>query len=231
MTSKMTSKNTATLLKSELELHQVAWIILNAVERLKVGKGKLALFLKGSKSKDVQPIANEGLYGGLIWYDIPTITGFIEQLEAMFLIQRKNLPGHPYNYSILCLTDDGRFVLEEKKRISLQISKLVKPITIGDSEKETYSLFKNGKSIEEIGEERGLAISTIYEHFYRLVLNNYISNSEIVSEEKIKKILNACEKFSTKPKLKEVKEMLPEDISYGEIKCVLADAEKINWSE
>ena len=38
------------------DTYQIVWIILNAVKNLQCGVDKLALFLKGSKSKLVVPI-------------------------------------------------------------------------------------------------------------------------------------------------------------------------------
>src|SRR3989338_6797411 len=148
-------------LKSD-ELYQLVWIILNAVKHLKVGKIKLAQFLKGSKSKEVNPIADEAVYGGLMWHDIATITGFIEQLGVIGLIHKKMLSGNPYDYSVFELTEAGRKVLEEKRQIPLQVIKQEKPITIGESEKETLKLIQDGKAVSEIAKERNLTESTIY---------------------------------------------------------------------
>src|SRR3989344_1757271 len=145
---------------------QIVWIILNAVKDLKVGKHKLAQFLKGSKAKDVANLSSQQGYGGLLWYDIATIIGFIEQLEQMGFIKRVRLTIDDY-YSALELTEAGKKVLEEKIKVELQIIKRDKPIVIGTSEKATFGLFKAGKSTEEISKERNLAISTIYEHLYR----------------------------------------------------------------
>ena len=60
------------------ETFQITRIILNAVSNLQTGVDKLALFLKGSKSKLVIPIESKQLFGGLMWHDIPTIKGFIK---------------------------------------------------------------------------------------------------------------------------------------------------------
>lgn len=199
---------------------QIVWIILNAARNTKIGKYKLAEFLKGSKAKDVANLSNQQGYGGLLWYDIPTIISFIEQLEEMDLLRR--LTFHDY-YSALELAEAGKKVLEEKIRIELQIIKKEKPLNIGDSEKITLKLFKEGKNIEEIAKERGLVISTIYDHLYKLVANGYLSSSEFIPEIIIKQILEAKNKLPNAAKLKEIKEMLPEDITYNEIRCVLAE--------
>lgn len=207
--------------KSESELYQVTWIILNAVEHLQVGKIKLAQFLKGSKSKVVKPISKEVVYGGLMWYDTPTITGFIEQLETIGLIYKKAISGSPYDYSVFELTEAGKKVLEEKKEIALQVIKEKKPITVGESEEETLKLIREGKNILQIARERNLVESTIYTHCFRLIVNTHISCSNIISEEKILKVNSVADSLAN-PSVKAVKELLPE-ISYEEIRCVLAE--------
>lgn len=163
------------------ETYQITWIILNAVKELKVGKHKLAEFLKGSNAKDIAHLSNQQGYGGLLWCDIATIIGFIEQLEQMRLILRKKEAIDDY-YSTLELAEAGEKVLNEKMKIELQIIKREKPIAVGQTEKMTYELFKEGKTIEEIAKTRNLAVSTIYDHLYRLVANSYLSSSDFVPE-------------------------------------------------
>jgi len=201
---------------------KIVWIILNAVKSLKVGKYKLAEFLKGSKAKDIAHFSSQQGYGGLLWYDIPTIMGFIEQLEQMGFINRIRTTIDNY-YSVLELTEAGEKVLNEKINIELQIIKKEKSVVVGVSEKATFDLFRAGKTIEEISKERGLVISTIYDHLYRLVANNYLSSSEFIPENIIKQVLDAKAKSLNTPRLKDLKEILPEEITYNEIKCVLAD--------
>ena len=201
---------------------KIVWIILHATKDLKVGKHKLAEFLKGSKAKDVASLSSQQGYGGLLWCDISTIIGFIEQLEQMGLITRIKQAINDH-YSILELTDAGEKVLKEKIKIQLQTINQEKRIMVGDSEKATFDLLKDGKTIDEIAKSRGLAISTIYDHLYRLVANNYLSSSEFVPENIIKQILEAKSKVPNATKLKEIKELLPESITYNEIRCVLAD--------
>ena len=214
------------MIKAKEDTSQVTWIILNAVNNMESGVDKLALFLKGSKSKLVVPIESKQLFGGLMWHDIPTIKGFIKQLIVMELIRRKTVHGYAYSYPILELTEAGKKVLNEKIKIELQIIKEQKPITVGESEEKTFELFNQGKNGEEIAKERNLAVSTIYTHFYKLIVNNFLSSSDVVPDEKIKQISEAYNQFKNEPKLKELKELLPEEISYEQIRCVLADMKK-----
>ncbi|MDP2749953.1 MAG: helix-turn-helix domain-containing protein [Nanoarchaeota archaeon] len=211
--------------KTQPESNQVAWIILKTVKHLKVGKYKLAQFLKGSKSKEIYQTTNEVGYGGLMWYDIPTIIGFIEQLEAIGLVHRKEISGSFSGYSIFEVTEAGEKVLHDKTPIALQIIKEKKPIYVGGSEKETLRLLREGKTACEIAKERNLAESTIYTHFFRLIATGGLSSNEVVAEEKIKQVLAAADAFDKIPSVKEVKERLPE-ASYDEIRCVLADVKR-----
>ena len=213
--------------KGIVQLYNETWIILNAVKDTKIGKHKLAEFLKGSKAKDVANLSSQQGYGGLLWHDISTIIEFIEQLEQMGFIKRVRLTIDDY-YSALELTEAGKKVLEEKIKIELQIIKKEKPLTVGDSEQSTLSLFKSGKNIEEIAKVRNLATSTIYDHLYRLVANGYLSSSKFIPENIINQILEAKTKLPNALKLKEIKDMLPESITYNEIRCVLADKRMIN---
>ena len=205
----------------ESEMHQVTWNILNVVKHLSTGKLKLASFLKGSKSKLVAPIAGAGLYGGLMWYDIPTIEGFIDQLEDIGMIHRKIMQTDKYDYPVLELSESGRKVLEEQIPVLLQVRKRVKPITVGDSEKKTFELLRQGKNVSDIARERSLAESTIYQHFFRLIVNKYILSSDVLSQGTVIRVAAAATKFRDTPSVSQIKELLPE-ISYEEIRCALA---------
>lgn len=183
---------------------QIVWIILNAVKNIKAGKYKLAEFLKGSRAKDAAHLSSQQGYGGLLWHDITTIIGFIEQLEQMGFITRIKTAIDDY-YSILELTDAGKKVIEQKIDVPLQIIKKEKPITVGETEKATLKMFKEGKNIEEISKERNLAMSTIHDHLYRLVANGYLSSSEFIPEDIIKQVIEAKIELKKEFKLKEMK--------------------------
>ena len=210
---------------SSEESSQVAWIILRAVKALHTGKYRLAAFLKGSKSKEVSSIIDQRLYGGLLWHTIPTIMHLIDQLRQQQLIQYVFVSAYGYRYPVLELTAAGQQALDEKKPVSLDLRKVIEPIVIGASEQKTLALHQQGKSIQEIAQERNLAASTIYTHFYRLIAHDYLSSAEIIPADCLRKIRDTASMFSHSPKLKEIKEKLP-DISYEKIRCVLADITK-----
>ncbi|MBI5858318.1 MAG: helix-turn-helix domain-containing protein [Sphingobacteriales bacterium] len=91
----------------------------------------------------------------------------------------------------------------------------------GDSYAETFGLYKEGKTIADIAKERNLAISTIEGHLCKFIRNGDISIHEVVSQEKFVLIDAALKDFdgtSTTP----VKQKLPPEITFGEIKMVMA---------
>jgi hypothetical protein len=89
-----------------------------------------------------------------------------------------------------------------------------------DTKMLSFTLFKSGKNIEEIALERNLTIGTIETHLIYFIENNQIDISEILSAEKIKIISSAANKVDIKNS-KSIKDIVPEDISYGEIRMVL----------
>ncbi|MFH1276733.1 MAG: helix-turn-helix domain-containing protein [Candidatus Woesearchaeota archaeon] len=204
---------------------QVASLILNAVHHAKTGKERLVDFLRGSHSQLVKKneMDRKTGYGALFWHDKNTISGFIEQLLEIGLIERFNVNTGYYSYPILILTDAGKKALEDKIEIPLLIRKIVKPITIGDTERETFSLFTKGCKPDEIARRRDLAVSTIFGHIHKLIAMGKINAKQCISEEVIKKVLQAKQQVKDKSSLKEFKLILPEEITYEEIRAVLAD--------
>lgn len=65
-----------------------------------------------------------------------------------------------------------------------------KPKTKGDSARETLQLFESGKKIEEIAQERSLAISTIAGHLAQFVLNGTLDLYRFVSPKQYEKAID-----------------------------------------
>ncbi len=87
---------------------------------------------------------------------------------------------------------------------------------------ETYRLLEQGLSIEEIAAKRQYSVQTIETHIAKLVSEGVpISILRWVNEEAEKLILEAIGRVGDK-KFKPIKEALPEDISYFQIRLVLA---------
>lgn len=90
---------------------------------------------------------------------------------------------------------------------------------VGESKQMTMDLFKKGKSIATIAEERGLAVGTIESHLIDFVKTGQLSVFELVPVEKVEKILplvQKAENFSATP----IKTELGDDVSYNDIRAV-----------
>jgi hypothetical protein len=90
----------------------------------------------------------------------------------------------------------------------------------------SFNLFKEGKSIAEIAKERNFTITTIEGHLASFVATGELDINNMVPAEKQILIKEAL-KIHGRENFKTLKENLPPDISYGEIRMVMA-AEKMD---
>lgn len=90
-----------------------------------------------------------------------------------------------------------------------------------DTKKASLDLFKQGMSIESIAEYRKLSPNTIETHLAYYVSKSELELSSLVPADKIELIEAAIKRYR-KSSLRQLKENLPEEISYGEIKMVVA---------
>ncbi len=91
---------------------------------------------------------------------------------------------------------------------------------------ETVQLFRQGKSIEEITNERNLVISTIESHFAKAITQNLIQIDEIMQIDEAKKIAEYFPKELNEVRLASIKEKAPENTTYGKLRMVLAWMQK-----
>jgi hypothetical protein len=91
----------------------------------------------------------------------------------------------------------------------------------GDTRQVTLDLFKKGHSPDQIAKTRGLTRSTIETHMASLIHQKELRIDELLSPELQKSIEQALS-ASQGNSLKEIKEMLGQEVSYGQIKIVLA---------
>jgi ATP-dependent DNA helicase RecQ len=94
-----------------------------------------------------------------------------------------------------------------------------------DTRRLSLSLFQKGKTVAEIAAERELTINTIESHLSYYVSAGELLIDDLVDIQKQKAIEKAAEMYGGNG-LKILKENLPEEISYGEIKLVLAALNK-----
>ncbi|MFS0673227.1 DNA helicase RecQ [Ornithinibacillus sp. 179-J 7C1 HS] len=92
----------------------------------------------------------------------------------------------------------------------------------GPSHLVSYKLFQSGKSIKDIAVIREMTTMTVENHLFKAFQEGYpIAWNIFFNEEEEATILAAREKTIEEPKLKPLKEALPEDYDYTKIKAVL----------
>jgi hypothetical protein len=104
---------------------------------------------------------------------------------------------------------------KEKKTESVEKKKKI------DTKAESFRLYKEGKSIDEIAKERSLTKQTIEGHLAHYVSIGEINIEELVSKEKISLIEPRVKEFNG-GSITTIKEKLGSKISFGEIRLVLA---------
>ncbi len=105
----------------------------------------------------------------------------------------------------------------KRERKTVRGTKKTKP----DTKSESFRLFNEGKSIEQIAGERNLAISTIESHLTHYVASGVIPVEKLISREKLSLIEAALEGYEGVGVMS-IKEKLGNDISFGEIRLVMA---------
>lgn len=87
---------------------------------------------------------------------------------------------------------------------------------------KTYELYISGHTINQIAEERGLAVSTVESHLSEYIANGQLNLEAVVSAEVIEEIKLYMRVHPEEESLSIIKQNVAKTISYGEIKMVLA---------
>ena len=96
----------------------------------------------------------------------------------------------------------------------------------------TYDLYKQGKSIEEIAEQRGLNIVTIYSHIAHLYSKGeLIDLFQFFTQEDYDQIEEAIHAMIPPFKNKDIFEYLNEEMPYFKIRLAFAHYDKMHAEE
>jgi uncharacterized protein YpbB len=91
-----------------------------------------------------------------------------------------------------------------------------------NTKEQTLAFYRQGISVEEIARQRGMTVGTIQTHLIPYITTGEVLVDDLVSKEKQKLILKALEKFNYEEGLNPIKNNLPSDISFSEIRFVMA---------
>lgn len=92
----------------------------------------------------------------------------------------------------------------------------------------TYMLYKQGMSISDIASERSLTKPTIENHLTHFISSGEIDINDIVPQEHQRKIAATICQFDGAYTLSDIKERLPQEYTYAEIKFTMAAMERIS---
>ena len=116
---------------------------------------------------------------------------------------------------------DFKRIIPEKKDIpEEEITKKQRPQK-GESQRVTLSLFNEGKTVEEIAIERNLSTTTVEGHLVSFILTGELVVTQLISDEKLQFLLPVLSVPISQLSLSTIKETLPKDYSYMDIKAVI----------
>lgn len=211
---------------AESQSERAALIVLDTIAHLKwgVGQGTLARVLRGAsgeKTKDYVDARNFGKFASL---RLKEIEALISQLtEAGYLKQVGSLRP------TLRLTPRGEDALRARSAIAVELRQVHQSerrrrqaeIDAGSTVALSGQLLAQGMTPEQIAEERGLMPSTIYSHLAQLIAAGTLSLSAVVEVPVQKLVLAAISQNGSTGYLAPIKALLPEEIDYGVIRCVV----------
>jgi ATP-dependent DNA helicase RecQ len=218
--------------------HLVARKILSCIARMegKYGKGMVASVLRGVKAKNV--IANEldqlTTYGLLSKHSQDDLTRFINALIVAGCVRQTSgaIPT-------VSLTTLGGAVMRDQTRVELDLEaveadtsdeEITLPPNYSETHEQTYKLYQQGLSIDEIAEKRNLKPTTIENHLAALIEEGRdINLSGLVDDQDRALIKAAAEKagLAQLEGLRPIKDQLPERIGYSAIRFVVADIKRL----
>jgi ATP-dependent DNA helicase RecQ len=204
-------------------------VILEAVRTVKrqVGRDKIAQIVHGSRAQDILQwrYNRHKFYGKLKHLTLREIGDVIEQLIARGYL--KTIGGE---FPVIALTPLGEKTLAARAAIALNVASSAtsqkhaeKKATLkaGGTVERTLELAQQGLNVAQIAAQRGLTIGTIYAHLERLVAEGKIAPERFIEPSVREQILAAMQQWDGQF-LSGLKELLPEEISYDQIRFVVA---------
>jgi len=204
--------------------NQFAHQILQCVTELNqpLGREKLSRVLRGSEATSITKYGHHQVpsYGVLKLFTIDRITEMLD-----WLIERGYLKLIGGNYPVVQLSPKAEQALREELPIELPLppSKRDDVESTVNTVEKTYELFQQGLSPEQIAAERNRVVGTIYKHLTELIERGDVSVDDVIPADVRQQIENAIAQMGM-ASLSPVKELLPNEISYDQIRCVVIAA-------
>ncbi|MEA3459418.1 MAG: RecQ family ATP-dependent DNA helicase, partial [Chloroflexota bacterium] len=220
---------------------RIALGVLDMVRRLPwpVGRGTVARILKGSRAKAIIEGGYDRCspyYGRLADMSIQEIKGLVGQLVAGGYL--KVVGGER---PVMRPTPQGREALAQRASIPLRLPRKHRPEAVQRRREEreaggtvayTGELLAQGLSPARIAAHRGLKESAIYKHLAQLIAAGVVEVDAVVPRKVQERVRTAIQRVGSTQALSPIKALLPDDLSYGVIRCVVAAWEREQvWEE
>jgi len=210
---------------------QAILLIFDAVNHLSYGVGRTLLtkILKGSRAKGMARYFEHPEFSALSYMKRKSVQQLIDEL-----IRKRYLQLSSGKYPTLSLTPEGEKALEGRLAILLNEQsvsyssmsmKRVSAKRVTDTVDETRELVEEGLGAQEIADLRALKIGTIFNHLAALIEQGKITVKQVVDDDHYALIETAVREVGSFY-LSPIKARLPEEISYGQIRCVVAAMQK-----
>jgi len=208
-------------------------IILETVRSLpqKMGRSHIAKILSGSQSRRISQFKHHKhkFYGKLGRLNQKQIINLVDRLIEDHYLGTSSVDGQHRRFTVVNITPLGNQALDARVAIPLHLNDLPAPrpprpagAKRSNTVEDTLHLFEEGLTPAEIAAERELAESTIYTHLAKLIESGAVALPDIIPPEIEEAALAAVETAGSAAALSPIKALLPETISWGQIKCVLA---------
>lgn len=124
------------------------------------------------------------------------------------------------NYGNMELTEDLSFSKVEIPEEETTPKEKTKPQK-GDSHRLSLTLFNEGKTVKEIAAERNLSPTTVEGHLVSFILTGEIDIVQLVPDSKVQYLLPILKGIDTKTSLSDIKEKMPKECTYMDIRAIL----------
>lgn len=212
-------------------IERAALIILDTVRRQgtrMVGRTKLAQILKGSKAQEIKQFHYDKhvYYGKLAVLKQQHIEDMIEQLVSLGYF--KVVGGE---YPVIKLTPKGESAIQQKASIALKlpqgfsrhkVEKKKAQMRAGGTVEYTAQLINEGLTPEQVARQRELTLMTIYGHCAKLIEAGKLNVDKVIEKTTRGKIEAAVQKVGSTQFLFPIKSILPDEITYEMIRCVVS---------
>ncbi|NVJ47125.1 MAG: helix-turn-helix domain-containing protein [Cytophagia bacterium] len=131
-----------------------------------------------------------------------------------------------------------QFMADGKSLTKQDVQDVLKEVIIPKTEKKkdktptaevSFELYKKGKTVEEIAEERGLVSSTVEGHLCKYIETGEVKATDLVDEQKLKNIISLITPETTS--LTEIKSQLGDEYTYGEVRVAMTEWKRLHQKE